>query len=256
MGERGNEYYFAPDQLSAPVGTATSSSATPAAGSTSSSSKRSTCAPRTSPGGHPGRPAHLHAPGTYQSPRDLPTHAQRGMVGQIVIAASARRGPRGPGHHASRGAGHRAPARRSPRTAPATGATRPLPPARPRPPPAPAPPPGAPSPAPPPAACPFRLPRHPHPGRHGLARGGAVPGGGRSHALPPRRPSGPTSCTAPAGSSCRDPLFVITGTYQTIYNPFVTITDFETAEAFRPPRPTPRPCSGSTASSCSAWPSP
>ena len=29
------------------------------------------------------------------------------------------------------------------------------------------------------------------------------------------------------------PLFGITGTYQTIYNPFVTITDFETAEAFR-----------------------
>ncbi len=29
------------------------------------------------------------------------------------------------------------------------------------------------------------------------------------------------------------PLFAITGTYQTINNPFVTITDFETAEAFR-----------------------
>jgi plastocyanin len=29
------------------------------------------------------------------------------------------------------------------------------------------------------------------------------------------------------------PLFVVTGTYQTINNPFVTLTDFQTAEAFR-----------------------
>ena len=29
------------------------------------------------------------------------------------------------------------------------------------------------------------------------------------------------------------PLFFLTGTYQTIFNPFVTITDFQTAEAFR-----------------------
>ncbi|MEJ7664525.1 MAG: hypothetical protein WKG07_35925 [Hymenobacter sp.] len=29
------------------------------------------------------------------------------------------------------------------------------------------------------------------------------------------------------------PLFMITGIYQTIYNPFVTITDFETLENFR-----------------------
>jgi plastocyanin len=29
------------------------------------------------------------------------------------------------------------------------------------------------------------------------------------------------------------PLFVITGTYQAIHNPFVTLTDFQTAEAFR-----------------------
>jgi hypothetical protein len=236
MGERGNAYYFAPDQLSASAGTVSFvfrnvgsrehnfviealNLRTPdiAAGATRDASFTFT------------------TPGTYQFICDLPTHAQRGMVGQIVIAAAgaapaaqATTAPAAPAAQATTVPGT------TPATVPPTGATQ---------------------------ATATRPAQGTVPPSTSAGSAGAITASGNLPlfvSLAIHIPAAvawlgvvlyqavvaavPYLSVAQRADLLRRPrwlilavipLFAITGTYQTINNPFVTLTDFETAEAFR-----------------------
>jgi plastocyanin len=226
MGERGNEYFFAPNQLSASVGTV--SFVFRNAGSRQHNfviESLNLRTPDISAGATREASFTFSAPGTYQFICDLPTHAQRGMVGQIVIAAAGA----APAAQATA-----APGAAQPTTVPAPGATQ---------------------------ATATRP-----------AQGTASPSTSTGSVVPSTSPGGlplfvslaihipaavawlgvvlyqavvgavPFLSVAQRADLLRRPrwlilavipLFGITGTYQTIYNPFITITDFETAEAFR-----------------------
>ena len=233
MGERGNEYFFAPNQLSASVGTVNFVFRN--AGSRQHNFVIEALNLRTPdiPAGATREASFTFTtPGTYVYICDLPTHAQRGhdradrdhrrrrgpaaqptaaqpTAAQRPGGAAAARDRPGHGRHAGHGhppgPGHRPPHHRERR-----------PPAR------------------PPAACPCSSP-WPSTSRR------RWPGWGWCCTRPWWRPSPYLSVAQRADLLRRPrwlilaviPLFGITGTYQTIYNPFVTITDFETAEAFR-----------------------
>jgi plastocyanin len=226
MGERGNEYFFAPNQLTAAAGTVRltlRNVGTRRHNFVVESLNLRT--PDVDAGGSHEATFTFPNPGTYDFICDLPTHAARGMTGRIVITA--------PGA---------APA-------PATQATAP---AAPR--------------APTPAATPATRPAQTTPGA------GSGAGASTAAAFPGPSPTGlpllislaihiPAAiawlgmvlyqavvCAVPFLSTAQRadllqrprwlilaaiPLFAITGTYQTIFNPFVTLTDFQTAEEFR-----------------------
>jgi plastocyanin len=238
MGERGAQYYFAPNELTVPAGAARFTIR-------NNGARRHNFViealnmrtPDVDAGASYEATFTFANPGTYDYICDLPTHAARGMTGRIVVTAAGA-----------------APAPAAQATAPA--------------------PPGAPTTAAPatqataPAAQATR-PAQTTPGAAGAATAssasaqGVSPGG-----LPlfvslaihiPAAVSWlgvvlyqavvgavPFLTVAQRADLLRRPrwlivavipLFFITGTYQTIFNPFVTLTSFETAEAFRATSP-------------------
>ncbi|HEX2516447.1 MAG TPA: cupredoxin domain-containing protein [Chloroflexota bacterium] len=232
MGERGNAYFFAPEQLSASAGTVNfvfRNSGTREHNFVIEALNLRT--PDIPAGATRDTSFTFTTPGTYVYICDLPTHAQRGMRGQIVIAAAgaapAAQATAAPGTQATVPGATQA-------TVPATGATQ---------------------------ATATRPAQATVPPGTSTGSVGAVPSSGNLPlfvSLAIHIPAAvawlgvvlyqavvaavPYLSVSQRADLLRRPrwlilavipLFAITGTYQTINNPFVTITDFETAEAFR-----------------------
>ena len=235
MGERGNEFFFAPNQLTAPAGTARFTFRN--AGTRRHNfviEALNLRTPDVDAGGTYEASFTFTTPGTFDYICDLPTHAARGMTGKIVVTAAGA-----------------APAPATQATAPAAGATTA---------------PGAPGATGATGGAGGQAAQATAP----ATQAGA--GAGTTAAVQGVSPSGlplfvslaihipaaiswlgvvlyqavvsavPYLSTAQRADLLQRPrwlivaaipLFFLTGTYQTIFNPFVTLTDFQTAEAFR-----------------------